>query len=249
MKKIHCSCWLILFLLTALWSSAQTPKIDSLKKELIRNSVSDRYDVLWGLAYELFDVDNLQATGYAKEAHQAALASGDTLDIVMSGRILGQLFRRVDKVDESIDVLNFVLPISKGWKLNGEIKKILTALAVSYAFKGEFDKALEANLECLIIRQVENNNKEVSISFNNLGVLFSSLEDYSLSLNYYLKSLDLKMELADEDKVDMDLLLVNIALDYMEINDYANADLYFDKAVKYCSPLCRPTIVIRWNLA
>ena len=80
-------------------------KIDSLKNELRISAERNQFNVLWGLAYELFDIDNEEAIKYAKLSRASALRDGDSVEIVKSGRILGQLLRRMNELDESIKVL------------------------------------------------------------------------------------------------------------------------------------------------
>lgn len=216
-------------------SHAQTPKIDSLKNELIRNSESDRFDILWGLAYELFDVDNFQAVEYAKEAHINALASGDSLNIVKSGRIEGQLLRRVGKVDESLQILNYVLPISERLNFEKELKIILNALAVSHGFKSEHDKALEYHFRSLILREKEGNEKEIVTSLNNIGVVYYKLRNHNLALEYFFEALKIKEEL--NEKVSR-FEFANIGLCYNKLFDFNNSRKFFSKAIESCSPNC-----------
>src|SRR5262245_60820729 len=111
--------------------SQNLSKVDSLKLELGLGGDSNRFNVLWGLAFELFDVDNPQAIIYAQEAYKYALKKGDSTGIVMAGRISGQLLRRLDKLDESIKILLEVLPASQSKELIREHKMILNALALA----------------------------------------------------------------------------------------------------------------------
>ena len=78
------------FLLALVFSSplvAQNrEKIDSLKEELRLRGDVNRYKILWGLAWELFDEENEPAFEYARQAHALALSQGDSLSIMQSGR-------------------------------------------------------------------------------------------------------------------------------------------------------------------
>ena len=79
------------FLLTLAFSqplvAQNRERIDSLKEELRLRGDVNRYKILWGLAYELFDAENEQAYEYARQAHAVALSKGDSLGIVESGRM------------------------------------------------------------------------------------------------------------------------------------------------------------------
>ncbi len=218
------------------------PKVDSLKKELERSGESNRFNVLWGLAYELFDVDNPQALTYAKQAFSFALESGDSVDIVKSGRILGQILRRVDNVDESITILTSILPTSKRFNILRETKFILNALAIAYVIKAEYDKALEFHFQSLVIREKEGDKKQISITLNNIGVVYYKLGNHELALDYYLQSLRAKEE--SGDTFDVDRLLINTGLCYNWLHDYSSAKEYFNRAFKLCGEACDPQIVI-----
>ncbi|MBS1542013.1 MAG: hypothetical protein JST14_00125, partial [Bacteroidetes bacterium] len=54
-------------------------KIDSLKSMLTGTTDQKSYPLLWGLAYELYDVNNPEAVFYARRAHEVALQMGDSL--------------------------------------------------------------------------------------------------------------------------------------------------------------------------
>ena len=133
-------------------------KVDSLKQELGLGPDSNRYKVLYGLAYELFDKENHQALVYAEHAYELALTKGDSLEIVKSGRIMGQLLRRVDRLDESIDQLEETYAIARRNQFNDEMRKLLNSLAVAHTYRADYDKALEYNFEALVLKESAGEN-------------------------------------------------------------------------------------------
>lgn len=234
------------FLLVLILSSqlaAQNPgKIDSLKEELRLRGDANRYKVLWGLAYELFDVDNQQALGYAQMAYDFGTKRGDSLAIVESGRIMGQLFRRLHRLDESINILQKVLSISKRKGFEREEIHILNGLAIAYSFKAEYDKALEYNFQSLVIREQQGNKMQIGISLNNIGFVYFKMNNYDLGLDYFLQALNTINE--SGDKYDLDRLYINIGLCYNGLADYTNAQDSFNKAFEVCEGPCSKDIVI-----
>lgn len=234
---------LLVFLLTAFDAYSQNlTKVDSLRQKLGQVDDSRRYDVLWGLAYELFDVDNPKALMYAREAHDYALREGDSLKIVMSGRITGQILRRLDKLDEAVQFLTEVFPIAKRRNFEREIRFILNALALTYTYRAEYDKALEFHFQSLVIREKEGDKKEISTSLNNIGLVYFKLSNFDLALNYYLQALRAKEEV--NDTYDLDRLLINIGLAYNNLRDDQNAQKYFTKAFEICGTSCSNRIII-----
>jgi hypothetical protein len=53
--------------------------VDSLKALIAIAEGKGKYEVLYNIAYELFDVDNNKAEKYAKEAYTLALTLRDSL--------------------------------------------------------------------------------------------------------------------------------------------------------------------------
>ena len=239
---------LICFSQAGLIANAQNLKIDSLKRSLQEHPEENRFNVLWGLAYELFDIDNPQALIYARQSNEVAIRNGDSLEIVKSGRITGQLFRRDDKVDQSIEALSWVLPISKRHKFEDETLMILNALAIGHSYKAEYDKALGYHFQSLIMREKEGDGKQISVSLNNIGFVYYKLEDFPLALEYYLGALKAKQE--TKYFYDFETLLVNIGLCYNYLDDCENARKYFNEANGICGPLCsgKTTLLIDHGL-
>ncbi|CAN5342920.1 hypothetical protein BH09BAC3_BH09BAC3_07910 [soil metagenome] len=245
MKKIQRLSWFIFFLLATSTISAQNRTIDSLKSVLALSGKPDDFKVLWELAYELFDVDNLAAVDYATRAHETALKMGDSLEIVKSGRIKGQLLRKVDRLEEATSVLAYTLSIAKRHHIENEIPKILGALANVYAFTGEYDHALECRLQTLAIWEKDDNKKQISEALFNLGFIYYKMEDEEVALAYFHKALRIKSEI--NYPYDLDRLYVNIGLCYCYPRSYNKAIEFFNKALTICSQNCRNDIKMEAN--
>lgn len=216
-------------------------KVDSLKKEFGAGVASSRFDVLYGLAYELFGVDNPQALFYGRQAYDLALKQDDSLHIVKSGTTMAQLLRRVGKLDESLQVLLALLPVAKRHEYKKEIKLILNGLAIAHMFKAEYDKSLEYHFQSLVIREKEGNKKEISVALNNIGLVYFKMNNYDLALTYYQEALKAKNEA--KDKSDLDRLYINIGLCYNGLQDNDKAQESFNKAFQVCESPCSKEIV------
>ena len=227
---------LIYFSQAGLIANAQNQKIDSLKRVLQERTEENRFNVLWGLAYELYDVDNPQALLYAKLSNEVALRNGDSLEIVKSGRILGRLLRRDHKLDEAINVFSGVLPISQRNNFLSETKYILNGLAIAHSLRGEYDISLGYHFQSLTMREKEGDRKQISVSLNNIGFVYYKLSDFPLALEYYLKALRANQE--TKYVYDMEVHLVNIGLCHNALDDCENARKYFNEANEICGPFC-----------
>ncbi len=229
---------LILFFLS-LNSFGQVSRVDSLKRELQRSRTSN---ILWELAFELFDANPSEALKYGRQAFDEAISQNDTTQIIRSGRITGQILRRADKLDESIEILTTVLPLSEKKQFNKETKYILNALAIAYSLKAQYDKALEYHFRGLVMRQKDGDKKQISISLNNIGWIYYRLGTVDLALDYYLQSLKAKEEV--QDTFDKDRLYINIGLCYNSLGDYDRSKEYFNKAFELCGEECDNEILM-----
>lgn len=223
-------------------------KVDSLKALLISsqgNSLKDRFDILYGLAYELFDVNNDEAILYSNQSYTLAHELGDSLKIVRSGRLNGQLLRRLGKLNESASILRDLLPIASRNNFLDEKKKILNALAIAFTFLANYDKALEYHFESLMIREREGDKAMIATALANIGLVYYKLTNFEEAIKYFLKSVQLKKEV--NDKFDLDRLLINIGLCYTQLGDFIKAKQYFDSGFEVCGETCSNIIIIEGN--
>jgi signal transduction histidine kinase len=211
-------------------------KIDSLKALIATATGRQKYQATFDIAYELFDVDNQEAVEYADEAHRLSFLISDSTEITKSGRILGQLLRRVGRLDESVEVFIKVLPIAERNKILDEQKRILNALAAAYNSQALYDKALSFNFKSLEIREREGNPKEIAIALFNIGVVYYKLGDFELSLDYYQRAKVIKEQV--QDWTDYDMLLINIGLCYIKLGRFEDARRIVGEAFDICKGKC-----------
>jgi signal transduction histidine kinase len=240
-SKLSLSVMLVALSLTNLCAQ-NSAKVDSLQRLLSSKIGTDRCSILYSLAYELFDVDNIAALAYAEESFKFAYQLGDSLQIVKSGRITGQIQRRVDDLNGSIDLLTSILPIAKRNHFIEEEKKILNALAVTHTFRAEYDQALKYHFESLKIRESEGRKDEISIAFNNIGVVYYKLRNHRKALEYYLKCIELKKSINYTD--DLDRNFINTGLCYNNLGDYSKARSYIRQGMEFCKNNCSDAILV-----
>lgn len=219
-------------------------RLDSLHVAL-RNAKND-HEVLntkLMIVYETFDKDNDLSLKYVSEAYDLATELGDTVKIVRTGRVMGQLLRRFDRLQESVDILLKVSPIAKRNKLQEDYKKILNALAIAYILKADYDNALDFNFKSLVINEEAGDQEQISVALNNIGVVYFKLKNYEQALKYYTKSLNLKRR--EHIKVDLDMLLINFGLCYNQINDFEKAQKFILEGFESCQQKCSNAILIQ----
>jgi len=206
-------------------------KVDSLKRLLQSHQPIDKAEVLWNIAYELFDVDNPQALFYAERAYQEVWAKGDSLQIVKIGTTYGQLLRRVGELNRSMTISSSLLQIAKRHDFRKYRKMLLNSLGIIATSKSEFDRALEYHYESLELRQEEADTMGIIVALQNICLVYYRMEDYELAYNYLIEAS--RFSQSREDSLitsQMHYLLGNI---YTELGSYDSAKVSFQNAIKF----------------
>lgn len=227
-------------------TQAQTSKVDSLQQVLVSQNGKERYSTLLDLAFESSNIDNKSALEYASQAYILAGALGDSAQMVKSGRVKGQLQRRVGDLSGAIKIFVQLLPVARRNNYLDELKKILNALALAHTFRAEYDLALRYHFESLEIREKEHKKDEISTSLNNIGLVYYKLKNYEKALEYYFRSLHIKKEINNADFLDG--LNINIGLCYNQKGNYEEARTFINEGLAICEDNCEENILMEGAL-
>lgn len=234
---------LCLSLVTILGANSQDQhKVDSLLGILKAQKGIDQFEPLVQLAIAHVDRDNTLSLSYIDQAMELATESQDSSKLVRSGRIKGQILRRVDRLDEAIALFLELLPTARRNNYNNDYKVMLNSLALAYTLKADYDKALEFNFQSLVIRESEGSKAEISISLNNIGLVYFKLKNYDKAVEYYEKSLLYKKEV--NDTYDLDRLLINLGISNVHLKRPDQAKKYIEEGLQICGNDCNPEISI-----
>lgn len=234
--------WVLLLVPDGVAYAQNLERVDSLKAVLGKSNGKDRYDVLFGLAYELFDVRNEEAVEYGLKAYRLAKDLEVDSLMVKSGRLTGQLLRRIHKSEEAIALLKTIKPIAERSQLDVELARILNTLALCHTFRAEYDKALEYNFQSLVLREKEGNKERIAIALLNIGLTYYKMGNFDLALDFDLQS---EKSYSESGKPTSVVLFSNIGLCYNELGRFADAQNYFEKAIKECGPDCSKQMVMQ----
>lgn len=219
--------------------------VDSLRAALKGTSGEARLQLLTRLSAELTDKNNKESFDLAHEAYELALEVGDSLQLVKSLRLKGQLYRRFDRLETSIQLSLQALPIARRNRMVDEEKRILNSLAIAYSFRAEYDEALKYHFQSLVIRERENKKDEIGIALNNIGFVYFKLKDYERAIEYYKQVLDLIR--AEKIDFELDRVLINVGLCYNQLKNYREARVYIKEGFEYCGTNCRTDVQIEGN--
>jgi tetratricopeptide (TPR) repeat protein len=166
-------------------------KIDSLIDLSRSSNIEERYVGEFGIAWELYDLDNPLAARYATRAYKSICEIADSARMLKAGRLLGQLLRRVDKPDSSVLMFETVLPLAVALRDSVEQAKVLNALSIVYTFQGRYDLALLNNLKSLDLWRALEDTVGMVIGFGNTGVTYYKMENWIEAERYYLDAINL----------------------------------------------------------
>ncbi|RKE90053.1 tetratricopeptide repeat-containing sensor histidine kinase [Epilithonimonas arachidiradicis] len=225
---------LFLMLIPAIWISAQSA-VDSLltvlKKEknpnqitALQNQISDAYKHSDPEQMQKFALLALTNSRKNKNVYQESVAYQN---IGVSFFIHGDYEKALQNLDSSEKIL---------LKINSEKKEIRETLAktlgskgVVYSQQNNYAAALENDFRALKIYEETKNNLQASKLYNNIGVIYKSIDDQEKALEYFLKANQTSKKINPETFAAS---ASNIGLIYLFQNKLDQAKKYFDESLK-----------------
>ena len=203
------------FLLSISCSFAQTNALDSLK-QLLTSSPPDtqRLSVLLELCNLLFETDARQTGEFAAQAIELATE----LDS-MNKAAKGYYFRGVGHF-YSGNLQEAKLDVAKSLELvreYGNAKEIMDAtnvLSIIVGEMGEYNEAVEYQLESLAIAEEIQDSSRILTAMANLGSKYIDFKDTLKATQYWVKSLDYAIAL--QDTYVLGTLNINLAATVMD---------------------------------
>jgi tetratricopeptide (TPR) repeat protein len=190
---------------------------------------------LYELAFQFIGLDNKRALAFIEDAEEAALSSHDSLWIVKSVRVKGQILSLLERTDEAMIIFRDVLPIAVRNHYTDEEYVIESGLATAEIFTGAYDKALRRFDRIMTIVIAMDNKDELATTLNKIGLTYYKLQDYRKALTYY------KRAVADARRLQgklFGLISGNIALCYAQIGDFDNARVHNEISLNACGVPC-----------
>jgi tetratricopeptide (TPR) repeat protein len=215
---------------------------DTLRSQFSNASDSEVYDSLFGKILKFADSDNELALFYCLQLKGFAEKLGDTVKIVESHRIAGQIYRRLNRMDQALKELNDALAIAKRNNFEKDLAVIYNALGITYTYRSKYDDALKNHLAALDLKRKIGDKHQLSVSLHNIGFVYFYLEDYNTALAYYRESLDLKKEI--DSSFDRDMLYINISSCYRKLGRLDRALETTDSAFFICNSNCTKKIIM-----
>lgn len=241
------------FFISIIYFLTTVPQITSLGQSkletdslirMLNSRLGNEKMILEQIVYASVDVDNTLALKYASKYYDVCRASGDSAEIVKSGRIYGQMLRRNEKFDSSTIVFDYVVPIARRHGFEKDLRYSLNSLSIIYSHEALYDKSLANIFQCLQIPSSLVDSVFLSGLYYNLGFVYYKLGDWDKSLDYSMKSLAIKERHRDEYLLQN--LKINIALSLIMLNDLMRAKHWLS-TVQYKGD--RKNVLMEWLFA
>jgi tetratricopeptide (TPR) repeat protein len=193
-------------------------RIDSLKGLLNSPDLELRFAGQFGIAYELFDVDNKEAVVFSDSAFHSALLLSDSLRIVKAGRLYGQLLRRTGAMEDAVKVFLAVVDIA-GRHSADEYGRILNALSLTYTFQSRYDKAFMYSLRLLRLQEQTGDRRKIGQAEVAVGMAYYSMGIFSQAAEYFKRATACP-DSSVQSNAYMDLALTHLYLDRTQEFEY-----------------------------
>lgn len=224
------------FMMRAEFAYAQKQsRIDSLETALRLQPAHGRSSTLFYLGFEYVGTDDEKALAYCRRAEQTALEDGDTLFLVKSKRLKGQLLYQTERTSEAAETLYDVLRIAERHGLKHEELSILAILGNVELFMSRYDKALQLFFLALDVANETGESDQFIGIYNGIGLTYYKLKDYERAVGFYIKAMDAA------ERFQPDVVFVvstNIGLCHAYLGDFAAARFYLEKSLAACGRKC-----------
>lgn len=96
--------------------------------------------------------------------------------------------------------------------------------------RGDPLKGITFGEEALKIAKETNDKQSMASSYNNIGIAYYRMDNYSKAIEYYLKNVRIQEELGNKGKLGR--VYLNIGICFLAIENYDKAEEYYNKALE-----------------
>jgi CHAT domain-containing protein len=201
--------------------------------------VSD--DLAWALAHYAGFYQDIGLPTKSLELNKEALLirskneNKNTYQIILLMNSIAENYSALGNKDLAIDYCQKAINMCKTYydSTYPIYYTTLSNLAVYESNKGNFQQALELDLQALKFKEnsVGTNSIDYALSLNNISVLYFSIMDYNKATEYAEKSLRIRKKILGEKHPQYGLSLANLAVNYSKIKEFDKSILYNKEAL------------------
>ena len=225
---------ILFFIVFIIHAFAQNPQLDSLLLALQHNQDQNQKTILLNKIseqYKTSDPDSMKK--YANQALQLAQKQKNTKEQAIALQNLGTSEFLVGEYNVALRYFDQSEKLLKN--LNENENEILLQLikvnanrGILFAEQNQYAKALENDFRALQFIKKLKDEKRESIIYNNIGVIYRSIDDDQHALQYFLKAYEIQKKAPEYGFGD---ICANIGLIYLNKKELDTAKKYFDEAL------------------
>ena len=225
----------LLFFCFFVINSAQKSAPDSLLSILYQTNDLDKIIQLQNQiseAYQSSDPSKMQK--FAKLALMTSKKSNNDIQKAKAYQNIGIsyiILSDYDKAIQNFDASEQILIKQKNPSKEAQeiLAKTLGSKGIAFSEKNNYAKALEYDFRAVKIYEDLENKLQLSKIYNNIGVIYNSIDDGKKALQYFLKANQLQKQ---DNNPAVAVSASNIGLIYLKQNQKAKAKQYFDESLK-----------------
>jgi tetratricopeptide (TPR) repeat protein len=139
---------------------------------LIKNDRSESdFEIFYELTFQYINKNNDLALKHANKAMEISDFLGDSLKIVKTRRVKGQILRRMGRIPESLKYFSEALPIAQRNRYDREKGFVFREVGFCYLFLGNFDTSLSSFFKAMEVWELNDDEMSLCDELINVGFL------------------------------------------------------------------------------
>ncbi|WP_417201487.1 tetratricopeptide repeat-containing sensor histidine kinase [Bizionia sp.] len=221
-----------LFLIGGLSVYGQQEKINQLKKDLLKNNLTDsaKIKVFGDLGWYYGNINIDSSFFFTKKGLELSIETKNQQGLGQSYNDLGIIFYRTSQYDDAI--INYKKSLNFRKSLNDSVgvAGLYSKIAITFQQMDVLDSALFYNKKATTIYEALKMDRFVDTNLSNAANIY-------LNLQHYPKALEIQLEVLEKRKKRNNVLElaeshVNIGNIYQKLLDFENCKKYYDIAEK-----------------
>jgi tetratricopeptide (TPR) repeat protein len=232
---------LVFIFLNSAFCLGQDCQTDSLLHLISSKHCMERYEPM--LTYLRIEFDRGEydkSLSLALELRTLATEAGDTVKMIESGRICGQMYNYQEMYNESMNILLETLALVEKCE-SVDYENVLNNLGIAYLMTSHYDKALDLHLKSLSIAVEQTDTPAIACAYNNIGNAYYRMSRYKTASAFFIKGEALAHAIDDEHLKRS--LPLNIGHSLVAQLKYDSAITYFHRALAGAQVKLTPGVV------
>ena len=212
-------------MMTSVLMAADDEYIAQLKNDLTSRFGCDKAHILNELSAEHWYKDPALSLEYAQQAQEISKTYDCKLQLATSYRYIGINYKNKGSYAKAKQNYDQALRIAKELHDENLTSDILNSFALMYWQSGELDQSLKTHFENLKLREGLGDSSKISITYNNIGLVYFDLDDYNNALRFFTQAQRYAKGKGAADNAN------NMGMVYTQIDQFDSALYYYQQSL------------------